>query len=217
MIAGSFGPYSAVLADVDEYSGQYNGISLEDMVQFHKERALILSNYTTEHGTKCDILCFETIGNDIEARAIAETMQDAALVSTPYWVSFQCRTAEQIANGVALSDAVDLVLNNSGENLIAIGVNCVKPAETPRMVGIIKSRVQTHMAQIGGGWRVDTVAYPGSGEVYGVGGWKWTEQKLDEHMWAEVVMASDAGIVGGCCRIGENHIRALLAARRTGR
>ena len=58
------------------------------------------------------------------------------------------------------------------------------------------------------------IAYPKSGETYSAedNAWSGTVTAHDCAAAAVTWVAAGAGIVGGCCRMGPEHIRAIRAA-----
>lgn len=224
-LGASMGPYSAVLPGTDEYSGRYDDVAQGDFFRFHASRCHTLDKLANDpQAADCDVYCFETIGNTEESVAIVEAMTDATRASVPYWISFQCRDSERIACGEKLSSTIEKVLRScSSRNLVAIGVNCVNVNNVKHLIDLttetVKSYMSNHRENL---WRVDSIAYPNSGEVWGGRGWVWPEHfpAHDDQLWADIVYSSGARLIGGCCRIGPREIRALHAktqeASRTG-
>lgn len=210
-IALSMGPLNAVLEDGDEYRGTYSAdITQQDLISFHFCRAQKLSSICT-----ADVLCFETIGNVQEAVAIAHAMSQSALQSHPYWISFQCRNDKELAAGQKLEYAVSTVLLECKfSNIVAIGINCYQTAWTHQLVASVSRTIddfmlcqrQNNLCS----WTVHTIAYPNSGELCSQGKWDWpSETPMTPSEWASTMCSSGAHIVGGCCRVGPNHILAL--------
>lgn len=216
-VVASMGPYSAVLPGTDEYTGQYDDVAQSDFLRFHSSRCRTLDKLARDpQAADCDIYCFETIGNTDESVAIVEAMADVTRASVPYWISFQCRDSERLACGERLSSAVEKVLRScSSRNLVVIGVNCVNVNNVKRLIDTTKETVQSFMSiHRESKWRVDSIAYPNSGEVWGSSGWAWPEHCVrDDQSWADLVYSSGALVMGGCCRIGPRQIKALQARR----
>ncbi|KAI0562991.1 Homocysteine S-methyltransferase-like protein [Gracilaria domingensis] len=219
VIAVSCGPYSAILPNISEYSGKYDGVTEDDIRQFHLERLQSLQElipWTVSDLDQKTILCFETIGNTIEAELIAQLMGTDELRHIPYWISFQCKDALHISCGDLLSKAVEAaIVHHAKPNLVAIGVNCVDAFEIQSLQGVLRSTISSHVAEFGDSHRrVDTVCYPNSGEVWSLGGWYWrNEMRLNYSEWAKLTCGTQSKIVGGCCRVGPDYIRALQRER----
>lgn len=217
-ISVSMGPYNAVLPGTNEYSGRYDGVSQQELVNFHRKRCSVFDNLIGKsEEPKAQLYCFETIGNKCEALSIVDVMTERERRAVPFWMSFQCRDSEHLANGDKLAAVVRATLAQClTRNLVAIGVNCVKLIHVQQLVQTIKTAVHEYMEELGNSaWRVDVMAYPNSAEVWTEQGWKWPKENVDHGMdsWASTIVASGATAVGGCCRIGPEGIRCLHKIR----
>lgn len=213
-IGASFGPLSATLPNLDEYSGSYDGVVYEEIIQFHTKRCEALESGI--ESPRADIYCFETIGNGIEGRAIVQIMSERGRDSIPYWVSFQCRDASLLACGADITGVIgDLLQKCTARNLVAVGINCVFLDDTKELIRKVREAVQSYMTSLpDGGWRVDTVAYPNSGETWSNGQFVWPQGVAhSDESWAAVVHSTGARLMGGCCRVGPEKINALHARR----
>ncbi|MBJ7334355.1 MAG: homocysteine S-methyltransferase, partial [Thermoleophilia bacterium] len=117
LVAASLGPYGAMLAGGQEYTGDYDGADLQQLKRFHRPRMTALL------GADPDLLAWETIPNLLEAEAIAALQTEFDGPSA--WVSFQCRDASHLADGSAIEEAVRLVAKAPGVE--AVGYNCTAP------------------------------------------------------------------------------------------
>ena len=81
LVAGSVGPYGAMLADGSEYRGDYDP-GAAALTDFHRPRIEAL----VEAGA--DLLAFETIPTIREAEVLVGLLDD---VATPAWLSYSCR------------------------------------------------------------------------------------------------------------------------------
>lgn len=119
LVAGSVGPYGAVLAGGQEYTGDY-----DVPAGWHERRlALLLSA-----GPDC--LAIETQPRADEAAAIVR------LTGVDCWVSFACRDGAHTCHGERIEDAVRGVL---APHVVAVGVNCT----APRFVDELLARIST--------------------------------------------------------------------------
>ena len=189
LIAASIGPYGAYLADGSEYRGNY-GVSEASLHDFHEPRLRWLD------AGGADLLACETLPDLQEAKVLSELL---ATATTPAWVSFCCADDERLHDGHRLEDAVALF--DRLDAVIAIGVNCVAPEH----VGALVSRLR----DIAGERRI--VVYPNSGAQYDAGRKRWHGQETAQQ-WARQAnawYAAGADLIGGCCRIGPEHIEQL--------
>lgn len=211
-IAVSCGPYIATLPTGNEYTGLYPSTSSYEIHSFHVERLQTLRKlFEKGFSSQRNVLCFETIGNKTEASLIVRIMGTSAFCHIPYWISFQCRDAERIADGNPLSLVVKMILHHCEKpNLVAIGINCVDVTNIMPLLKIIRTAVAVHMDAIrGNGWRIDTVCYPNR-QAFSSTEMCWKDkERLDSIQWARLVSSTQSKLVGGCCTVGPDFIRAL--------
>ena len=115
-VAGSVGPYGAALADGSEYRGDY-ALSVAELRAWHRPRIAALA----EAGV--DVLALETIPCLAEVEAL---LAEVAGTGVPCWLSLTCagertRAGEPAYAGFAMARDV--------EEVVAVGVNCLDPAE----------------------------------------------------------------------------------------
>ncbi len=189
LVAASIGPYGACQADGSEYHGDY-GISDHELNDFHHYRLQLLDK------TKADVLACETIPSYQEAQVLHDLLLD---VETPAWISFSCKNAQQINDGTDIEKVVQLFANHP--NVLAIGANCTSPQYMNELIDRIK-QCNTGKA---------IIVYPNSGEQYDPLTKKWhgTSSPQSCGLAAQTWVASGASIVGGCCRMGPEHIREI--------
>jgi S-methylmethionine-dependent homocysteine/selenocysteine methylase len=193
-VAGSVGPFGALLADGSEYTGGYaTDLGVAGLRRFHRRRMQVLA----EAGV--DVLACETVPAAAEAEAL---VAEAQSLGVPIWLSLttvvdddgvvRTRRGEPAADVFAMAAGVDEVL--------AVGVNCTYPS------GVL-SAVTTAAA-----FGKPVVVYPNSGEGWDASGRRWTGEPMratdDVPRW----VAAGARLVGGCCRIGPDQIREIAAA-----
>jgi homocysteine S-methyltransferase len=191
LVAASVGPYGAYLANGSEYHGRY-GVEWADVRAFHRARLEVL----VDSGP--DLFAVETIPLAVEAEIVMEELR--ALTDAPAWVTFTCADGAHTCGGDLLSDAVDRVASV----VQAVGVNCTAP-----------SLVEPLLASL----HVDLpfVVYPNHGAAWDAEHKCWIGltggAELPDHVtgW----LAAGARLVGGCCGVGSEGIRALDAWRHT--
>jgi homocysteine S-methyltransferase len=189
LIAASIGPYGAYLADGSEYRGNY-GVSDEELREFHISRVRLLDN------SNADFFACETIPSFQEAKVLADILKQAKKSS---WISFSCKDEQHLNDGTDIEKAVEYF--STHPKIFAIGVNCTPPKFISSLIKSIKSK--------SGKKRI--VVYPNSGEVYNAKNKTWSKSSdpiifVDQAKeWIEL----GADIVGGCCRIGHEHIKKI--------
>ena len=188
LVAASVGPYGAARADGSEYTGDYD-LDEIGLTEWHRERFRVLD----ESGA--DLLACETLPSFPEARALA-----GLLDKTPAWFSFTCRDERHISDGTPLAECARYL--DAFERVTAIGINCTPPSLVPALIDAVRKNT---------GKRV--VVYPNSGEKWDPVRRRWTGER-DPVDFAEAAAGWRADFVGGCCRTGPDHIRALRARLR---
>jgi len=195
-IAASLGPYGAALHNGAEFHGNYD-IGFDNLVEFHRTRLAAVAE------TEADLVAFETIPSLDEARAIV-----AALVHTPNisaWISFTCRDEAHTAHGEPLAACAELL--DSAVQVLAVGINCTAPRHVAPLLAAVQSQTQKSV-----------IAYPNSGETWDAATRAWqgrTDLAAEVAAYqrlAEQWFAAGAQAIGGCCRTGSEHIRAVAAA-----
>ena len=189
LIAASIGPYGAYLADGSEYRGNY-GVSEEVLKEFHADRIRLLDN------SNADLIACETIPSFQEAKILGEVLTQT---SKPAWVSFSCKNGKQLNDGTAIEECVSIFADHP--KVFAIGVNCTAPKYVSALITAIKKQIDSKKI----------VIYPNSGEAYNAKSKTWmgiSDPELFTRM-AEEWVALGADIIGGCCRIGPDHIGAI--------
>jgi homocysteine S-methyltransferase len=184
-IAGSVGPYGAALADGSEYRGEYD-LSVRELREWHRPRIQLLS----EAGA--DILALETIPCLIEVEALLAEIDGSG---QPCWLSITC-VGDQTRAGEPAAEAFSLA--RDVDEIIAVGANCIDPADAYALVGIASRAAAKPV-----------VIYPNSGERWDAAIKAWTGpatfQADDVKDWLD----AGARLVGGCCRVGPAQIKAI--------
>ena len=189
VIAASIGPYGAYLADGSEYRGDYK-ISDQELIEFHTPRINLLDD------SSADILVCETIPCFQEARVLSEILENA---KKPAWISFSCKDGKHISDGTPIATCAAYFAHHPV--VFAIGVNCTSPMFISELIRSIKKK--------SGNKKI--VVYPNSGAVYHAESKTWsglTDLSSCESMVKEW-MESGADIIGGCCGIGPQQIKAM--------
>src|SRR5262249_33431778 len=179
-VAASVGPYGAMLAGGQEYTGRY-GLTVRQLADWHRPRAEILA----EAGA--DLLAIETLPDVDEAEALASVVSG---LDVPCWLSYtiagdRTRAGQPLAGAFAVAGGVPQV--------VAVGVNCCAPADVAAAVS--RARAVTGKP---------VIAYPNSGESWDGPGRQWAgSSQLPGQLARQATqwVAAGARIVGGCCRV----------------
>jgi homocysteine S-methyltransferase len=189
LIAASIGPYGASMADGSEYTGDY-GLTDEELADFHRDRLLLLDQ------TDADVLACETVPSLQEATILHDILLDS---KTPAWVTFSCKDGKLANDGTPIEECAKLYKDHP--NVLGIGINCTALQYAVELIERIKKTVP-HKA---------IVAYPNSGEHYHADTktWSGTSSPISCGLAAQKWMKAGASIIGGCCRMGPDHIKEI--------
>lgn len=195
LVAASIGPYGAYLANGSEYTGEYDRDEA-GLVAFHRDRMQLL----VDAGP--DLLACETIPSAVEARALARLLAERP--GARAWVSFSCRDGSRLCDGTSFADSVRAVAELP--QVMAVGVNCTAPSHVEDLLRAAAAVTAKPL-----------VAYPNSGETYDAAAkaWRGLVDPADWGARGRAWRAAGARLVGGCCRTGPDHIRALRATLPT--
>jgi homocysteine S-methyltransferase len=193
-VAGSVGPYGAMLADGSEYTGAYvDRLTVADLRAFHRPRMEVLA----EAGA--DVLACETVPAAAEAEAL---VAEADALGFPMWLSLttvvdeggvvRTRRGERAADVFAMTAHVGAV--------IAVGVNCTAPDAVPPSIAAAATAGKP------------VVVYPNSGEGWDAVGRRWTGEAGISADAVPTWVEAGARLIGGCCRVRPAHIAAIAAA-----
>ena len=188
-IAASLGPYGAMLHDGAEYHGNYT-CSFDELVGFHSRRIAVLA------GTNADFLACESIPSLEEAKAILAALQPYPEVGA--YFSFTCRDGSHVSHGEALHTCAELL--DEQPQVIGIGVNCT----APELMGSL-------IRKLAGATSKPIIVYPNSGEAWDAVHRCWQGDGQIQEFGDLVQGWRDIGAqwIGGCCRTGPEHVRAV--------
>ncbi|MEH6651510.1 MAG: homocysteine S-methyltransferase [Motiliproteus sp.] len=189
LVAASIGPYGAFQADGSEYHGNY-GVDDAVLAAFHAPRLRLLDS------TSADVLACETIPSLQEERVLHRLLLE---IDTPAWLCFSCRDGQHVNDGSTIEACVALF--NDHPKVAAVGVNCTAPQYVNELIRRIKNAAADKAI----------VVYPNSGERYDPVDKSWHGTSTPQACGAAAQSWLEAGasIIGGCCRMGPDHIRAM--------
>ena len=189
LVAGSVGPYGAMLADGSEYTGDYDpgDAALRDV---HAPRIDAL----LEAGV--DLLAFETIPTVREADVLLDLLAESGATA---WLSYQCRDGETTAAGEPVAEAFALAAGATG--VVAVGVNCGPPRHVPALL----------IAAAAAAPDMPLIAYPNRGDTWEAAARLWMANDGDRYDPKVVATWSTLGAtwLGGCCGTGPAEIAEL--------
>jgi homocysteine S-methyltransferase len=188
-IAASLGPYGAMLHNGAEYHGNY-ACSFAELVEFHRWRIAVLAE------TSADFLAFESIPSLEEAKAILAALR--SYPDLPVYLSFTCRDGSHVSHGETLATCAELL--DKQPQVIAIGVNCTRP----ELIGSLINELRKSTSK-------PIVVYPNSGEQWDAVHRCWLgDGEIQEFGKLARRWRSDGALwIGGCCRTGPEHVRAV--------
>lgn len=190
LVAGSVGPYGAMLADGSEYRGDYDP-GAAALADFHRPRidALI------EAGA--DLLALETIPTVREAEVLVRLLDD---VDVPAWLSYSCRDGSSTSAGEPIDAAVAL---GSHPRIVAVGVNCTAPRHMPALLALAHEATDRPL-----------IAYPNGGDRWDATARRWVADAGGAFDPAAVATWERHGAtwLGGCCGTGPSEIARLASA-----
>ena len=196
LVACSLGPYGAALHNGGEYHGNYD-CSYAELVEFHRERIEVIAGAKGEQVP--DLLAFETFPSLEEVRAVGEAL--APWPGMRAWFSFSCRDDKHVSHGELVKECAAEVATFPQTE--AIGVNCIPPKWIPSLIEELRAGSDKPM-----------LVYPNSGEGWDASGrcWLGTSEPAEFGALASEWFAKGVQIIGGCCRTGPAHIRAVAEA-----
>ncbi|TDM48533.1 homocysteine S-methyltransferase [Macrococcoides goetzii] len=194
IVAGSLGPYGAMLGNGSEYTGDYRETEA-DYIQYHKERLDIL----IEAGV--NVFAFETIPNIEEIKAVKTLLRDYPSIEA--WVSVTLKDSNHLSDGTPLEEVIRVV--NEIDNVFAFGVNCTS-------VKVIDGAVDKLIALSD----KPLMLYPNGGRKYDAVKKIWIDQH-DASLVEAAVRWKEKGVkmIGGCCQVGPEEISELVRTLRT--
>jgi homocysteine S-methyltransferase len=188
-IAASLGPYGAMLHNGAEYHGNYD-CSFAELVGFHSRRIAVLA------GTQADFLAFESIPSLQEAQAILAALKPYQDVAA--YLSFTCKDGTRVSHGERLRECAELL--GQQPQVIGVGVNCTSPQLIENLIGELAQATPKPI-----------IVYPNSGEQWDAEHRCWLGEGQVKEFGELARRWRRAGAlwIGGCCRTGPEHVRAV--------
>jgi homocysteine S-methyltransferase len=190
LVAGSVGPYGAMLADGSEYTGAYD-TGRAAMVAFHQPRIDALVD------AGADLLAIETIPSIAEAEAIVGLLERAGIRG---WLSYSCRDGSTTSSGDPIESAVAI---GADDRVVAVGVNCTPPRFLPDLLAAARAATAKPL-----------IAYPNGGDRWDASNRRWVADAGGAFDPATVGSWTALGAtwLGGCCGTTPADIAAISTA-----
>ncbi|CAB4583808.1 unannotated protein [freshwater metagenome] len=197
-VAASVGPYGAYLADGSEYRGTYSA-SWDEVRAYHWGKLEVLA------ATGADVVAVETIPTRAEAEIVLDEL--ARLGSPPAWLTFTCADAVHTCGGEPFADVVAAVSSagsaGSAGSLLAVGVNCTDPRHVTPLLAAAREVTD-----------LPFVVYPNHGRAWDAVAKCWIgDGDADLAERAQEWVALGARLIGGCCGVGADGVRAIAEVR----
>ncbi len=203
-VAGSIAPY-------DNW-GEYDAVAIRDS---YREQAELLAEGNV------DLINLEMLGTDVDNTIIA--IEEASRTGLPVWVSISCLdhpTTKALYLGARESD------NPISDDQFRFGYEPFGPAIERIMdvggsvLSMMHSEIQLGQAALA----VMREHFDGPLGIYPNAGywqrpnWTFVESISPDFYWSEAQkwLSSGAQVIGGCCGIGPEHIRAVSQGLRGG-
>jgi homocysteine S-methyltransferase len=190
LIAGSVGPYGAMLADGSEYRGDYDP-GPRVLADFHRPRMAAL----IEAGV--DLLAFETIPTVREAEVLVSLLDE---FQTQAWLSYQCRDNGSTAAGEPITEAAAI---GTHPGIVAVGINCTSPRHLTQLLEAAGEATDGPL-----------IAYPNGGDRWDATARRWVAD-FSGGAYDPATVASwtafGATWLGGCCGTRPSEIATLAA------
>ncbi len=194
LVAGSVGPYGAMLADGSEYRGDYDpGETALREVHAPRIEALLDAGV--------DLLAFETIPTVREAEVLVRLLDT---FDARAWLSYSCRDGSSTSAGEPVETAIAM---GEAPGMVAVGINCTAPRFLPDLLGAAYGATTRPL-----------LAYPNGGDRWDAPSRRWLADDGGSFDPAVVAgwTALGATWLGGCCGTGPAEIARLAARLRTG-
>jgi homocysteine S-methyltransferase len=184
-VAASVGPYGAAMPGQSEYRGRY-GLTVAELTAWHRPRLEVLAD------AGADVLALETVPDVDEGKAL---MAAVAGLGVPAWLTYNI-DGDRTRAGQSLAEAFAVAADVP--EIVAVGVNCCKPADVSAAIAIARNVTDKPI-----------IVYPNSGEGWNADRRTWVGAPQYSAKLAREWVASGARIIGGCCRVLPVNIEEL--------
>jgi homocysteine S-methyltransferase len=186
LVAGSVGPFGALLADGSEYRGRY-GLTAVELERVHRPRIEALVD------AGADLIAVETVPDTDEAEVIVRLLAE---LGHPAWISYSI-DGDRTCAGQPLEAA--FAIPAEVDCIVAVGVNCCSPADVLPALRMVSATGKPG------------VAYPNAGEVWDAEAQQWLGTNTYDVSLVPRWIDAGAAWIGGCCRVGPDAIARVAA------
>ena len=192
IIAGSIGPYATVLANGSEYSGDYQGATYDDLVEYHTPLFEFYDN------SDVDVICIETIPNFTELKVVIDMMKK--YTKKEYFIAVNPQTANALSDGTTLDKVAEVFKTiEDTSRFLGVGINCTN---YDLVNDILKYFTD-----------FPVLIYPNMGFVYDTETHKFVPEANHELSWENAVKkwlnSDNVRAVGGCCSTGPSEVSII--------
>ena len=165
-------------------------MTVDELVAFHRPRLDVLLS------ARPDAIAVETIPDLDEAVALAEVLGSLPPGAPPAWIAFSCAADGRLHSGHDVADAAALVAAVPG--VVAVGVNCTRPADVAPALERIRSVTELPL-----------VVYPNGGGSWDAEHNCWHDQEFAADDLVAEWLDLGVRLLGGCCGYGPSALAAL--------
>ena len=194
----------AVAGSVSSY-GRFDALDREPLLDHFRAQGEIL----VEEGV--DLLILESLGSI--ARTVRAMVSATKDLGVPVWVALSClrdRDTGAVMHGIEESAEASHVAETYGPLAEAVGEVMSIGGSAVLMMHSVRDVTEDAVKVLRAAWPGPVGAYPNAG-YWTRPNWTFVDQVSPEVYLADARRWVDAGaaIVGGCCGVGVEHIRAL--------
>ena len=193
-----------VAGSVSSY-GRFGQLDLETMSAHFRAQGEILV------GEGVDLLILETLGST--ARTIKAMVSATGDLGVPVWVSISCvrdRDTGAVMLGIEESREATYIAETYGPLAEVVRETAAAGASAVLMMHSVRDVTEDAVKVMRANWSGPVGAYPNAG-YWTRPNWAFVDQVSPDEYLADARRWVEAGaaIVGGCCGVGVEHIRAL--------
>ena len=193
-----------VAGSVSSY-GRFGRLDLETMSAHFRAQGEILV------GEGADLLILETLGST--ARTIKAMVSATGDLGVPVWVSISCvrdRDTGAVMLGIEESREATYIAETYGPLAEAVRETMAAGGSAVLMMHSVRDVTEDAVRVMRANWPGPVGAYPNAG-YWTRPNWAFVDQVSPDEYLADARCWVEAGaaIVGGCCGVGVEHIRAL--------
>ena len=168
------------------------GAMLADGSEYRGDYGLSVAQLREWHAPRIDVLAIETIPCLAEVEAVISHVSGTGV---PAWIAVTAAMG-RLRSGESLAEAFTMA--HETEEVIAVGINCSDPLDVASAIEAARSVTDKPL-----------VVYPNSGEQWDAKNRRWMGHPGFPASLVREWVDAGARLVGGCCRVGPQEIRAI--------